>query len=40
MSIFLLGMNIVMVVGIIGLLLVAFQVRDRLDKIASLLEKK
>jgi hypothetical protein len=28
------------VVGIIGLLLVSFQVRDRLDKIAQLLEKK
>ena len=40
MSIFLLGMNVVMVVGIIGILLVAFQVRDRLDKIANLLEKK
>ena len=28
------------VVGIIGLLLVSFQLRDRLDKIAQLLEKK
>lgn len=28
------------VVGIIGLLLVSFQMRDRLDKIAQLLEKK
>jgi hypothetical protein len=32
--------NALGVVGIIGLLLVSFQVRDRLDKIAQLLEKK
>ena len=33
-------LNALAVVGIIGLLLVSFQVRDRLDKIAQLLEKK
>ena len=32
--------GILTVVGITGNLLVAFQIRDRLDKIASLLEKK
>jgi len=40
MSYFMLGMNIVMVVGIIGVLFVGFQIRDRLDKIAEILEKK
>jgi hypothetical protein len=33
-------LNTLAVVGIIGLLLVSFQLRDRLDKIAQLLEKK
>jgi hypothetical protein len=40
MSYFLLGVNVVMVVGIIGVLFVGFQVRDRLDKIAEILAKK
>jgi hypothetical protein len=33
-------LNALGVVGIIGILLVGFQLRDRLDKIAQLLEKK
>ena len=33
-------LSMLAVVGITGLLLVSFQLRDRLDKIAQLLEKK
>lgn len=33
-------LGVVTIVGIIGLLFVGFQLRDRLDKIASLLERR
>ena len=32
--------GIVIIVGLIGILFVGFQLRDRLDKIAGLLEKR
>ena len=32
--------GIIMTVSLVGILLVAYQMRDRLEKIASLLEKK
>jgi len=34
------ALNILQVVGIIGVLLAAFQIRDRLDKLNQQLEKK
>lgn len=34
------GLDILQAAALVGLLLTAFQTRDRLDKIAQLLEKK